>query len=384
MRKHNPRGSTPGVAVVLAGLALLVAPAACRAAEQIRVLVLDNVNAVTISTPAPYSIRDADSGKVLVSGTGLNARIWAQKKGINVGGRQSGSGRIVITPREGAVITMNNRAYRGALQLSGRTGDLLVANLIDVEDYIKGIAVREISHYWPPEAIKANAVAFRTYALYRREHASRSDYDVTADVFSQSYGGRAAERYRITEAVDATRGEVLYYGGKILPAFYSSTCGGSTEDASRLWREANIPPLAGRRCDFCKDSPHLRWRSAVAKETIIAKLQKPGRTPNDIKSMAVASRTPSGRALAVRITTDARAFTIAAQELRSLIGPDVVKSTNFAVFPSGKNFIFEGLGWGHGVGLCQWGAYSMAKEGKNYRQILDYYYPGAELRKTSP
>jgi stage II sporulation protein D len=207
---------------------------------------------------------------------------------------------------------------------------------------------------------------------------AKKDFDLTSDVYSQVYGGKGAERYRINKTVDETKGLVLTYRGKVFPAFYHSTCGGHTEDASLFWN-INIEPLRGVPCSFCQDSPHFRWHSVLSQEEVKNALIKSGYQIENIKDILILSRDKSNRIANIKIITEKKDIEISAKDFRNIIGPNIIRSTNFDVKIIDHDIVFRGLGWGHGVGLCQWGAYFMAKLGYSYKQILEYYYPGAQI-----
>jgi stage II sporulation protein D len=206
----------------------------------------------------------------------------------------------------------------------------------------------------------------------------RKDFDVTSDIYSQVYGGKTSERYRTTQAVEATQGKILIYQGKVFPAYYHATCAGHTEDASLLWN-INLPPLKGVVCNFCKDSPHYSWHFDISKNKLIEKLSPAGFKIDSIEDAVILGRDISGRVTKLKISGNKKNIEISAKDLRNILGPNLLRSTNFNVSVVGNDLVFQGLGWGHGVGLCQWGAYFMAKQGAKFAEILKYYYPGAEI-----
>jgi stage II sporulation protein D len=288
--------------------------------------------------------------------------------------------KLFIKTNQPDAVIINGRTFRGDIKLIKNSDmTLSVINYIELEDYIKGISVREISHYWPPEALKAEVIVFRTFALYKMQENAAKEYDLTSDIYSQVYSGRAAERYRINKAVDQTKDKVLMYRGKIFPAFYHATCAGHTEDASLLWN-IDLAPLKGVACNFCKDSPHFKWHDVLTKEEIKDKLVASGYKINRIKAIQILGRDESGRIRDLSIIGENKNINITAKDFRELIGPNTIKSTNFQANTAGDDVVFEGLGWGHGVGLCQWGAYFMAKQGYKYDEILRYYYPQADVK----
>ena len=240
----------------------------------------------------------------------------------------------------------------------------------------------EISHQWPIEAIKAQAVAARTYAVYQKEAMKSKNYDLMADTSSQVYGGYGSEKRKTNRAVNFTYGEILRYKGKVFPAYFHATCGGVTENASELWK-IDIEPLKGERlCSFCLNSPHYYWKATMDLKTIQKKLGGFYKAKGDLGNIVVAERTSTGRVRTLGLKDEkGESFNISAKDFRSLLGPDFIRSTNFSMILDQDRVIFSGKGWGHGVGLCQWGAYGMSRQGYNYKQILEFYYPGAEIIK---
>jgi stage II sporulation protein D len=286
------------------------------------------------------------------------------------------SKRLTIEPSKDASIMINGRPFRGDITFI-RTLDnrITVINNINVEDYIKGVLYHEVSHHWPMEALKAQAVAARTYALYSINPVDKP-YDVTNDIYSQVYGGRDSERYRTGLAVDYTKGQVLTYKGQIIAAYFHATCGGMTEDARELWNLPDIPPLRGVPCGFCKDSPHAHWKKDFKLRDIQNALNLHGYQVGSIKDISIVDRDRSERIEHLKIAQkNGEELIIRGKDFRDLIGPNVLLSNNYEIVMQGYYVNFIGKGWGHGVGMCQWGALGMAKQQFNYRQILAYYYP---------
>lgn len=344
----------------------------------IRVLIMKDLPSLSLKVSGAYRIEDAKTKVVLYRGRDIRATVTQGQGKIMVGTKICATDRIVVRSGEASVI-INGRRFRGdALFIAHADKTFSVVNYIQLEDYVKGVLYHEVSHYWPQEALKAQAVASRTFALYQMQENAARDFDVTSDFYSQVYGGKAAERYRTNLAVEFTRAETLTYEGRVFPAYFHATCGGRTEDASLLWHIA-MPPLKGVACNFCKDSPHFRWHYVVSLKELENDLKEAGYVFAHITGIEVLGRDPSGRVTQVRITDQGHRVDVAAKDLRSWLGPTILRSTNFTVSLSGEDAVFQGFGWGHGVGLCQWGAYFMAKEGYSYRDILSFYYPGSAL-----
>ncbi|MDD5019237.1 MAG: SpoIID/LytB domain-containing protein [Candidatus Omnitrophica bacterium] len=350
----------------------------------VRVAIVRDVEELTLSVGGTYEIAAVSGEKKLHRGRHLAAcKVTATSQGIRIHQTVFETASLRISARKKAAIVLNRRPYRGDIIIRRTPGGLLTAvNVLDIESYVKGVLVREISHKWPIDAIKAQAVATRTYALYQKEICKNRDYDLTADTSSQVYGGFSSEKSKTNRAVNFTAGEALLYRGKVFPAYFHATCGGSTERASELWK-IDIEPLAGGRlCSFCTSSPHYYWTASVDFKNIRKKLGRLYTLKGELKNILVAERNPSGRVRSVELKDDQGAsMVVSAKDFRQAQGPDVVRSANFTIAVEGPKVIFAGKGWGHGVGLCQWGAFGMSRKGYSYREILEFYYPGASIEK---
>ncbi|MDE1921374.1 MAG: SpoIID/LytB domain-containing protein [Candidatus Omnitrophica bacterium] len=349
--------------------------------EKIRVAIVRDSREVDLNIHGRYAVRDMTTGRVIGRGDFLeDTKVRLLKRGILMGLDVYHVTRLTIEPDRDSFAVIDGRPFRGEVTFI-RTPDnhITVVNDIDVEDYVKGILYHEVSHRWPMEALKAQAVASRTYALYSLNPAQ--PYDVTNDIYSQVYGGRGSERYRTDLAVDYTRGQVLTYRGKIFPTYFHATCAGMTEDAREVWPQApDIPPLMGVPCSFCKMSPHYYWKRNFRLKDIQEALDLHGYKVGLIKGISIIDRDRSGRIKNLKITQrNGNELVIKGVDFRNIMGPNVVDSNNYKIVMKGYYVDFYGRGWGHGVGMCQWGALGMAKQGFNYKQILAYYYPRSVL-----
>ncbi len=359
-----------------------VAGALASVDRDIRVAVLREEDHFTMAVQGRYDVVDHATGKKLDTRVYLHPALVSMKKGkISVGSQVYGASRIAIIPRREALISINEGHFRGTVLIIDNAGlNFTVVNTIGLEQYIRGVLYHEISDKWPMEAMKAQAVATRTFAVYSMGKFASRDYDVTNDVYSQVYGGRSAERYRTNLAVSRTTGEVLAYKRKIFPAFFHANSGGMTEDAAQLW-DVDIPPLKGGiKSVFSEASPHYQWRQNFRLKDIQDALNARGYELGLIKEIRVAERNASGRVKKLMILTrDGKEASIEGKVFREIVGPNKLKSNKYDIEMKGWFVDFVGFGWGHGVGLCQWGAYNMALQRYNYRQILEFYYPFSEL-----
>ncbi len=341
--------------------------------------VKQDASALRLKVQGAYEVWDTATNKVVYRGSGLNTTVTAYSGGILLGELKSYLNKLIIKSHDPDAIIVDGRMFRGDIQLIRKEdNNILVINNIEFEDYIKGVLYHEASHYWPTEALKAQAIACRSYAVARVKENSSRDFDATADTYSQVYGGKTSERFRTSKAVEDTKGEVLTYQGQVLPAYFHATCAGHTEDASNLWN-IDMLPLKGVACDFCKDSPHFNWHYVFSKKEIIEQLSSAGYKIKQIKDIKIASRNNSGRIASLVISSNGDEVKVLAKDFRNILGSNIIRSTNFQVKVVKDDVVFEGIGWGHGVGLCQWGAYFMAKQDRDYKKILEYYYPGVTI-----
>ncbi len=353
----------------------------------VRVAILKDAESFMLSVRGKYRIVDSESAEELFQGKRLvTSYVFGRKNNIVIGDQEYRSDHLRIITTKDFSIYLKDRKYRYRGQLDiilNDAGDMLIINTVDIEKYVRGVLYHEVPHYWPLEAIKTQAVATRTYALYRVAQRKDQPYDVTSDVYSQVYGGRSAERHRTNIAAHRTKGKVLRYDGKILPAYFHSTCGGNTENAGALWKH-DLTPLNGVVCGFCNRSPHYNWKKEFRSRDIQDKLNANGFKLGLIKDISVAKRNASGRIKTLKVLTrDGKSVTIPGGKFREFIGPNALKSNNYDIVMKGYYFDVIGRGWGHGVGMCQWGTYQMSQQRRKYKDILRYYYPGSQITKIS-
>jgi stage II sporulation protein D len=296
----------------------------------------------------------------------------------------------------GAVLRdpQGNRAehrFRGSFVLSVRKGQLELANRLTLEEYLAGVIGAEMpASSYPMDALKAQAVAARTYALYSillaAERERRPSFPGTERF--QVYGGVAREHPRVLKAVRETVGEILTYRGQLFRAYFHSTCGGRTADAKVVFREPDIPPLRGGICGACDGSRfaswQVRWSGAELASAIRPWLESQEVDLGDIEMIGVSESAPDGRVRYLEIQHSRGSLEIHVNRFRSLLRKlDRVglRSRAFDVAKEGDAFAFRGAGWGHGVGLCQVGA-GRKGETQDYREILAFYYPGSLVEQV--
>lgn len=266
----------------------------------------------------------------------------------------------------------NGVHYTGNIEVWKGENGLYLINDLSIEDYVESVVAAEVGTNWDIEALKAQAVIARTYALNKKNANGNEKFHLTSSVLHQVYKGNNSI-IQVSYAVRNTAGEVLIYNGKPIEALYHSTCGGMTEDPEEVFGKSYpyLKPVGS----LCELSPYWVWERKIPVAEIENLLNLKG-----IKKVTNNSRTSTGRVKDLSIESDSDTTVIKATNLRKLLGWQRLPSTNFSLKMSGDSIIFEGKGYGHGVGLCQWSALQMAREGKNYREILSYFYPGTEIQ----
>jgi stage II sporulation protein D len=369
------------IILLTASIFFLLAAASFADDKIIRVNILNDAVSFKLGVKGSFSARDLNNNILFQNSKGFSGIVSVSANGIKFGSVDLKNRKIRIIPLKKDNFSINSRMYGGELRVILKDNKkLLLVNFINQEEYLKSVVPGEVPWYWPYETLKAQAIVARTFALYQTKENNWRDYDLTDSVYSQVYGGKSVNRFRATHAVEVTKGIVLTYKSKIFPAYFHSTCGGHTEDASNLW-DIDHPSLKGVVCPYCKGSSHYFWFKEITKSDFLNKLKENSFPLSTIQDISVSERNVSGRVKALTIVTLTGETIISAKQIRKLLGSDIIKSLNFNIFLKENNIVIEGFGWGHGVGFCQWGGYFLAREGKTYSDILKFYYPGSELTK---
>ncbi len=249
---------------------------------------------------------------------------------------------------------------------------------VPMETYLAGVIGNEMSRRWPVEALKAQAVAARSYALYRMKEARREGrkFDLVATQGDQVFRQRDIKNNYLASIVAQTRGEVLWANGGVVQAFYSSTCGGLSRSAEAAGLSENSPIAGFRKDSYCKRSPFRSWVVSTTLDDLTNLFRKKGYNVEDLKDIRIKSKDKGGYVKAVEIADARGERSLSGDQFRSLMGSMRLKSLLFDLRSEEDEIHFVGHGFGHGVGMCQYGAERMATQGKKYRTILSKYYPG--------
>ncbi len=287
--------------------------------------------------------------------------------------------------------------YPGFFTISYSNGKINAINTVDMEDYLRGVIPYEIGQLDSSrfEALKAQAVAARTYAYKHYNSRESLGFDVFADTKDQVYKGLQSATALTDSAVKQTRGEVMMYNGEFITAYYHSTCGGVSETMD-TWEKPNLPYLKSKpdlRPDgtpWCRESSYSKWERSFESDELTklfvqnAKESKAKVSPfKNVKDIVIKDQLKSGRILTLAVTTDIETFEVRGDKVRWLFRKDgtILPSSFFTVKKDGTKWILEGKGFGHGVGMCQMGVRARAQAGQSYIEILSHYYPGITLER---
>jgi stage II sporulation protein D len=301
------------------------------------------------------------------------------------------------------LLSLDGKPYRGEITFTAGDSGLAVINVLPIDDYLMGVVPLEMGALSASDsaAVQAQAVTARSYA-YIHLTPNRA-YDVTAGTLDQLYGGVAAENAVASQAVEGTRGLVLRYGGRIVNAPYHSTCGGTTAASSEVWRSADEAYLRqvsdripGTERFYCDIAPRFSWTRRLDARTLDAAIAQylgryasvPSTGPGNVRGVTVASHTLSGRVGTITVSTNRGNFSLRGNDIRYVLhapGDEILNSTYFSLDQSSAadgslvQLVIRGFGYGHGVGMCQWGAIGRARAGQDFRTILRAYYPGTSV-----
>ena len=341
-------------------------------ALELRVAIKKNVTQLKVGSSTSAIVRNR-AGQKIGELTPMTA-LEAQPQGNGIGLEQLGSGEIIVEPTNNGYVWIGDRWYRGRTHLIRQGHGITAINYVDLEHYLYSVVGAEAVATWPIEALKAQAVAARSYALYKSSTAQKSLYDLDTTISTQVYKGLDSEYLTTHEAVNGTNGQIMTYGGRVILAAFHASSGGHTENVEDIWTSP-LPYLRGV-VDYDQQSPVFEWTKVFSPDEISTRLGKVGR----VKTMIPEKTTPQGRVVTMRVIGDHGTTTVTGKQLRKVLD---LRSTLFRVSTNGNSIQVYGRGFGHGLGLSQWGAYYLAKQGIQYQQILSHYYQKATLSRIN-
>jgi stage II sporulation protein D len=373
------------------------------AQQQVRIALEIAAKSGTISGTGPWGIAHGDAGQQLSAMTELTVSFDAGR----IGEITTEMGPVTAEADAGSFLIWNGKKYRGIIIITRTDSGFLLVNSLPMDSYLRGVVPLEIGNRTSAEfaAVQAQAVAARTYA-YKHLTSSRS-FDMYATVQDQVYGGVDAEKPQSDSAIATTADVVVLYNGQPITTPYHSTCGGSTAGVSEVWYDQPDQPylrpvsdrIPGTDNFYCDSSPRFSWSQsydaaglrAVMEKYLASYAKAPKNGVGKITDIREQGRTASGRITALTVQTETGSYTLRGNDIRfALRNPKgaILNSTYFSFTKetSGgevSSLNINGRGYGHGIGMCQWGAIGRARAGQNYRTILETYYQGTTIGRIA-
>lgn len=271
--------------------------------------------------------------------------------------------------------------YSGLIRLILSENRIMVINVVDLEEYLESVVPSEVPALWPMEALKAQAIVSRTYAVRKMIENQDKDYDVVSTYKSQVYSGISKIHPRTSRAVRETEGIVITHNDEVILAFFHANSGGYIEKPEIIGVKANLPYLKPIVDNYSKNTFRSSWTTSIPKKDFLASIF--GRKNLKMEYINIPYRLPSGSIAEIEVVaSDGKSSVtrkIGVNKFREIF--PMVLSPKFEIDIKGDTIVFTGIGWGHGVGMSQWGAKEMASKGYNYKEIIRYYYDNVELVK---
>jgi len=370
-------------------------------ANYIRVLIHESIDDLIINVDSQILLSDIEKRLAKInSGYSINFTHFNGTLKLSISDKDFVSDTFYINSAErDEIIKIDGKKYRGRIKIFIFNSQIKVVNQVGLEDYVKGVITKEMpigkgnENY---EALKAFSICVRTYALLKISE-NKNFFDIYTDTRDQVYGGVDGETSLTNKIVDETRGQILSYDDKPATIFYHSTCGGYTEDVKNVFNKNNLPYLISIKDGsepYCSIAPRFNWIEEYSEETFISRLFDAKLIPTtnyNLKSLSVRSRFESARVKELEIVLVdnnqiEKVLTVFGNSIRSVIktfdGKSILRSTLFDISLEENNkVVISGKGFGHGVGLCQWGAIGQSKRGIDYGNILNHYFPGTKIIK---
>ncbi len=374
---------------------LLSSSIACAKADTLRIGLISQfrgIDSVSVKSSAGLCVTYSGSKLVTCIDPGRELKISRTSDTLEFSESDGGTNQAdllhISSDTPGAVITVSSGktkdSFRGAIEITPSAKGLLLVNQVDLEEYMLGVVACEMPSEFDVEALKAQAVAARTYAWANRNKHRKEGFDLCDSTHCQMYSGVDRETERTTKAVRDTKDLVALHHGKLICALYSADCGGITESGDKpyLCSVSDKPDDDGP--DYCDRSGHawtLTWTLSELEALLEPRLPK----LQGLKSITVSKADECGRAVEVKIEADKGSVRLSGQKLRSVIGVNVLLSTAFTIKKDGEKVTVDGRGYGHGIGLCQFGANGLAKsdQGYSFERILKHYYHDIEIKPLS-
>ena len=368
------------------------------AGSRVRVLLDEEPGTYEFVNASPVYLKNGDNyvallnpgNRLSVAGSGNDVEVEIEGKSFK------GKYMRLVPGSPGESVSYKGGLYHGSINLVAEGEAIKVVNELSIEEYLKGVIPKEMptgrgNEYY--EALKAFTICARTYT-FSKLNEKKKNFDVFADTRDQVYGGSGIEKDIVNKVVDETRGLILTYNDKPAVTFYHSTCGGYTEDAKNVFPNMDLPYLVTVKDGdepYCSISPKFTWTETIPEKTFVQRFVSSGYLDSpgySVSNLNINSTFESGRINELEIlfagrTGKLKTVKIYGNNIRYIIrtadNKTILESNNFSIRKDGDNIVINGKGYGHGVGLCQWGALAQSKEGRDFEEILSLYYPGTKI-----
>ncbi len=385
-------------------LSIIICPLDLQADIRVALFQKELPKSVIVTSNTGLQLKDPVNNKIVFTQTGM-VRLKLQKKGQRVFWSYNGknTGKLVkidvssLEENKSLYLTtkkISGREYSGKLEVLATPEFLLVINIVKEEEYLCSVVANEMPVNWPAAALAAQAVVARTYMLKNLARHQVRKYDFCDLAHCQVYQGKEKISKAVIKAVKETRSLILRYQEKICDVYFHSTCGGRTAAVQSVWPQSTpLPYLQGQKENetgraFCEPSPHFRWSISMALSEIECLLK--GIKNNKLHSLQklTIKKVDAAQRVQELKATYANGDLLLSGEIFYLnwgrkYGWHQLKSTKFQIETRKKKYLFVGQGLGHGVGMCQWGAYGRAQNGWGFRRILNHYFPGTQIKPAT-
>jgi stage II sporulation protein D len=368
----SPRPVGARLGRIVLALVALLALATAMGQPLVRVLLAESPEGVLVTFEGAH--RGAVDGRPFLTPFALDWPVGVDGDVLTVDGRPIGR-QLDLAPESG-LLSFDGRRFRGSLRLLAQEGRLLAINVVDVESYLRGVVPAEMQASWPMEALKAQAVAARTYLLAHADPTA--SFDICATTDCQVYRGADSEHPRTDVAVTETAGLVLTFDGRFARTYYHADSGGVIASSQEVWGMA-LPYLTAFQ-DVRSDGPHRRWEHALDPVVVARSLAGIGRSVGSVRRLRVLAHSDSGRVTRLEVVGDGGSVVLQGAEARQQARSWGLRSTRFQM---AGDLVARGEGWGHGVGMSQYGARQLALSGHTFGQILGFYYPSTALQRVA-
>ena len=340
-------------------------------AVELRVAIKKDVSSLKVGSSTKAIVKDDRGQQIGQLNPMSSLAVKAKRNKISINDLV-GNTELIIEPAENGYVWIGDRWYRGTTRLIREHDTITAINHVDLEDYLYSVVGAEAVSSWPIEALKAQAVAARSYALYKRNSETNDIYDVDTTVGTQVYKGLDTEYTTTHEAVNSTLGQIMTYNNEVILAAFHSSSGGHTENVEDVWTS----PLPYLRAvvDYDHTAPVFEWQQVFPVSRIKTLVAGIG----NIRGLQPVKMTPRGRVITMKVTGDRGSTNLSGKKIRTALK---LRSTLFRMSTDGNKVRVSGRGFGHGLGLSQWGAYYLAQQGVDYHRILAHYYQNARLTK---